>query len=425
MLARTILLMSLLLGFGLAQPSTAQVAANDSVVLGQDYENAAFYSFADGVVRQTPRKNWQLAFGISQSSTIRFNGGALIEVYKLPYDTGEWSSVDTAGNLTADNRLHDPDTSWAPGGFNLTNDPGDWQDIGWGNYNPATHVVTGDSLYAVKWPNGNVRKLWIIKRASGKYYVRHAKLDGSQQITDTIDTDNFSNRYFAYYDLTGGGTVRDREPDNSSWDLLFTKYEKPIPMGPGQTAYYSVSGVKSNAGVKIAEQTGVAPSTTDTSGLSYSDHTNTIGSDWKSFTGMDFELQDSLVYFVKTLDGGLWKLVFTAFSGQSEGKFVFHKQSLKTSSRAAAAQQAGRLAEVYPNPAQRQVTIAYELKRRAPGLQAELLDLQGRRVYRTQLPASPGLHQVQARSLDELAPGVYHLRIRGEGFSAHRKLLVR
>jgi hypothetical protein len=117
--------------------------------------------------------------------------------------------------------------------------------------------------------------------------------------------------------------------------------------------YYGVTGVMHNAGVKVAEMSGVSDvnSATNYMGQNFEAAINTIGYDWKSFNmgTFSYEISDSLCYFIEDKSGQFWRLVLTGFDGSSTGKIIFNKSNISNSQSIGEEKLTFGL---YPNPAE-------------------------------------------------------------------------
>nr|MBC8148043.1 T9SS type A sorting domain-containing protein [Bacteroidota bacterium] len=237
-------------------------------------------------------------------------------------DTSGWAAVDTSG-LTAWPELINSEEEWEEGAFgqNALGHP----DYGWGIYNTVTHNLTGDSLFIIKLMNGSYKKLWIVGKQSvaNIYTFRYANLDGTGDTTVSVSCGMYSDKNFAYYSIENN-TVLDREPLADSWDFVFTKYNGAQPSG----GFYPVTGVLANDGVGIIRMDSVNTSIADWGPYPFEDNISTIGWNWKAFSMSTFtyEVDDSLVFFVKNLEGDVYKLIFIGFAGSSTGKAYFTKE---------------------------------------------------------------------------------------------------
>lgn len=392
----------------------------DSISLGQGYAHQAYYSLSDGEVSNVDNTNWDIAFDMSGfGSTLRRNGSQGVEVYVYPnQDSSGWGSqLDTTG-ISGWRQLYDSDTSWANGAFSSTANSGDPFDLGWGVYNPTTHHVNGDSIFLVKLANGTLKQLHLIKLASSEYTFRHANLDGSNPVNSSISKSDYTGKNFVYYSL-GNDQVIDREPANDTWDLVFSGYVGEVFPG----TWYGVTGVLQNVGVTAAK---AHPVNDPGTYVDYAAHIlqsemNTIGYDWKTFDLVTYSylIEDSLAYFVQDLDGSIWRVVCTGFSGSTSGNFYFEKELITTVDIEAAA--VAKTFGMYPNPVPNaEVTLTFELAEGEADL--AIFDLNGT-VVRSQKLVGHGF-QKKTISLNGLAKGIYMVSLSARGAKIHRKLII-
>lgn len=393
----------------------------DSVSLGQGYAHQSYYSLSDGEISNVDNTNWDIAFDMSGfGSTLRRNGSQGVEVYVYPnQDSSAFATqLDTSG-ISGWRQLYDSDTSWANGAFSSTANSGDPFDLGWGLYNPTTHHVNGDSLFLVKLANGTWKQLHLIKLASSEYTFRHANLDGSNPVNSSISKGDYTARNFVYYSL-GTDQVIDREPANDTWDLVFTGYVSEVFPG----TWYGVTGVLQNAGVTAAEAHPVSSPGTyvDYTSHSFQSEINTLGYDWKTFDLITYTylIEDSLAYFVEDVDGNIWRVIFTGFSGSTSGNFYLEKELITTVNIGEEA--VAKAFALYPNPvATEEVTLAFELTEEKANL--KIIDLNGT-VIQSQELVGRGFQQ-QRISLNGIAKGIYIVSLSNDNSEIYRKLIVR
>lgn len=298
---------------------------SETVSMGADYVNDVYYSLSNGIVAEVPRKNWDIAFSVgAMSSSILINDGAGVELKVYPTDAGwQWAnSIDTAGYHEWE-LLYNSNESWEEAAFgqNATGHP----NYGWGEYNETTHNVEGVAMYIIKLPNDEYKRIFIeLKGAmTQQYSFKYSDLDGSNEVSETINFAGNTANYI-YYSITDEAVVADREPDASTWDLLFTKYiDTSIP--------YNVTGIKQNIGVEVIDEDNVLDLTIETYLASeFDDNMTEIGSDWKDFDMGSFQyvVDSDRMYFVKGKDEKNYKIVFTGVEGSSTGNFMFDITSL-------------------------------------------------------------------------------------------------
>ena len=309
----------------LAMVASGLLSAQTPVTVSTQAGNAqqVWYSLQNGEVASAPQAEWDLAFEMTGfSSSIRVNTAKGLVVYETPAAISAWdavNSVDSANWI----RVENSDTSWSVSALNNGNnllDPEGFN-VGWGDYNIATHVIVGSKIYVIDMAGAGWKKLRINSLANGIYSFTYANIDGSEAHDSELIKTEFTGKNFGYWSFTTNGTL-DREPLTTDWDLLFTKYTGFVPTA------YPVSGVLQNKAVTALQVDGVPP--TDANWLDglYSTEMNIIGSDWKAY---DFDLNQYTItadrtYFVKDVPGNIWKLVFTGYGGSATGDMSFNQE---------------------------------------------------------------------------------------------------
>lgn len=320
---------------------TAYSQTPDSVSTGASNANDVYYSFSTGIVKSQPNNDWDLAFEITGfSASILANHIKGIVVWQSPYSYAKWASFDTANHNTWKKMYNSPQV-WSTGAFNLhSNNNNDPYDLGWGTYDPSTHIVAGDSVFLIKLGNGSFKKLTILNLSSGVYNIKYSDVDGSNEKIKSVDKANYKGKNFGYFSFTTEAAL-DREPATADWDIVFTKYTEFIP-----TPYF-VGGVWTNKGNTTAEARNVSVATNDFSPFRFSDSNSVIGYDWKTYNQPlnKYEISDNLVYFVKA-KSGTWKIVFTGYKGGTAGTYYFNKKSVAASVKTPTLTSSA----VYPNP---------------------------------------------------------------------------
>lgn len=399
----------------------------DTVVTGPQYANDVFYSLQNGTQVASSHTQWDFAFQVYlMQAGIHINATNGVTLYRYPNAAASdvnFTAFDSTGYATW-LKLNNSDTTWNTGAFNSTRDFGQPFDYGWGSYNMQSHSVTGDSLFLYKKGN-SFKKIWIKnKTANNEYIFRMANLDGSNDVTDTLNCNGIVAKNMIYFSVDNNQPL-DVEPPADAWDLMFTRYvafvTQPSP------AYYPVSGVLSNTGVRVAQANGVDTSIVDYAPYTFTVNMSEIGSDWKVFTPPTgpFVITDSLVYFVQSKTNDIWKLIFTGFSGGSTGKYIFSKQKL-TNVTSVNENTALSKSFIYPNPLtdSQPLTLVYSLDKNASDVAYTIFDLSGKMISREQVNGSTGLHTQQV-STANLAPGMYLLNLTVDNSAKTLKLIVR
>ncbi len=389
------------------------------IITGPSYANDVYYSLQNGIVDSAARDTWDIAFTtqiVKFDVSILINSGADVELYTYTKsDTSGWATLDTAGMELVP--MYNSLETLRGGAFSQNIIEGDDYDYGWGTYDMGDHSITGDSLYIVKTRSGNLKKIWIVKRAamSNTWEFRFANLDGTGEQSVNINGADFITKNFVYFSLNSGELV-DREPASDSWDLLFTRYYDQSRSG-------TASGVQSNEDhveVQEVRESGMDRSTfisyVDTS---FSSDFNIIGSDWKAlnFETFTYDMIDTVVYFIKNSTDGAanyYKIYFTGATlgsdfgppvpGTVYGKYTFIQELLATVSDGITPEL--QFLELYPNPAADQLNLVFD---RTGETSIQIFDLAGRSVY-SSLYNAGGFSNLSL-DISNLSSGFYFLRV--------------
>jgi len=300
--------------------------------------------------------------------------------------------------------FNDP-TDWENGAFsrNATGHP----DYGWGIYNMATHVLTGDSIYIIQLVDGSFKKLWIVEKNSpaNEYTFRYANLDGADSQEVTMDCGLYTEKEFVGFNMQLNLPV-DYQPDKEEWDVLFTKYMSIQPNGDP----YVVTGILGNPEIYTKRYHPVAPDFNDWQVAPWDSSRSNIGWDWKVFDMNQFIyiIQDSMVYYVKDHMGSVYRLVFTGFDGMSTGDIRFEKAGIEAAGIGDRKDSNIRIS-IWPNPATDfiQINIETLVPVREPVL-LTIMDMMGRTVTRETVADG---QQRSTLDIQSLAPGAYLIMV--------------
>jgi hypothetical protein len=405
----------LALTIGLASTYAGAQVINDTVTTGAGYANNVWYSLASDDQATDAATTWDLGFSTQMgamdplTTAIIFNH-KIGTLYEIPgSDPTDFEGADSAG-LSTWTPLYNSETSWALGGFNNTEDLGQF-DYGWGTYNMTTHGIDANRVFIIKYTAGGCKKLMISSANTlGTYSLTFANLDNTGSSTVTIDVATFAAKNFVYYNL-GSETIVDREPATTSWDLYFHQYPSFDYDPP-----YTVAGIFHNVGVQVAQAYPVNDPATyvDWAAQTFSEEINTIGYDWKSF-GMGWTIADSTVYFVADKAGDIWKVIFTGFGGSANGKYMFSKEKVSE----AGIEENGLFAAIYPNPSNDCATV---MLNNAPNAEIMVFDLAGKLVASQKADAA-ALTAVTVSTAD-LSNGAYQLVVVSGNAASTQKLIV-
>lgn len=384
----------------------------DTVSLSSGLTNEAFYSLLDGELYNDLNNDWDIAFQTNStfSTSILINAGSGTELYLYPGTVSDWTTLDTNGMVSGWTQRFNSDTSWSYGAF--SSDQSGF-DVGWGTYNMVTHQITGDRLFVIKLSNNSYQKIWIKSLISGVFEFRHANLNNTMDMTHTLNKSNFSTKNFGYYSLQSHSS-KDKEPASTNWDLYFGKFTAFIP------TEYLVTGILQNENTEAAKVYPLNDPLTyiDWQSAVYSKQISTIGHDWKTFNmgTFQYDIADSTVYFVKTQNNDVFKLIFTHFGGNTTGDIVFTKEHIHYSG--INSENNVSLIELYPNPANDLVNIVYQSNQ---DVVMSVIDISGKSVLNDVLPGNQFIANI---SVSNLKSGVYILRLTTNNTLITKKLII-
>lgn len=400
-------------------------SVNDSTDMGAFYTNQVFYSLANGEVANIDNNNWELgfsAYGNGAAGSAIILNEATTSLWAYPNDTSGWSTFDTTGYANWEQLLN-TDTSWTNGAFNKYRGAAGMFDMGWGVLYPQNNFWTfGDSLYLAKLSDNSFRKIWIVSLKSGVWEFKYANVDGSNEQTFTIDKANYNNKNFVYHSLLNNTTI-DREPDNTTWDLMFVKHTDYVSYA---NQYVSVTSVFNNRNVwtaKAHEADYSSASTSLTPQTTLNQNITNIGREWKKYSSSTgWQIFDSIAYFVYDNDSShFYRVVFTGFGGMMSGKTYFNKELLQNVGVNSFEEKV--TFSLYPNPTtDGNVTLLFNYPNNDE-VEIEVIDLSGKIVFRDVKNLVLGLNQKQLNL--NLSKGIYLLNVRNKQFNATQKLLIR
>ncbi len=393
---------------------TAQeVTVNTS--MGAGYDTEVYYKLSTETETTFSSASWDIAFlrNDNLNHGIRVNDGISIEVFEASNNPADWSSIDVADEASW-TPLYNSDTVWNNGAFMQGS-----ATYGWGEYNPVTHHIEGSVIFVLKYADGTYRK-FINEDYFGGYTFKYATWDGTNWSADTMETvsnsGNPDNRY-NYYSLQNSQEVVS-EPAESDWDFVFRRYTTFLDP-PGQ--YYVVSGTLHNSNITVAqnEETG----TPDPNDLSYLEEMNTIGYDWKAFTGV-WTIDSDQKYYVKYDESTVYRLYFTDFEGSSNGNltFVFEEVSDLLGFEDVSEEVSFG---VYPNPSKDKIVqLIYDINTAfSEENQIDIYDLNGRRVFYSNASNNKGFYN-KTLNLSALQSGMYVLTFTSGSKTISKKLIL-
>jgi len=414
MKTRILLIAAILLG----SIANAQVTAG-TVAMGPGYGNQVYYKLSDQTANAYPNASWDIAFLRTSNFgfATRTNDAKAIETYEAGL-TADWATINVA-NIGTWTRLYNSEKQWDLGSI----DQGSAQ-YGWGEYNSASHHVTGAIVFVLKYANGTFRK-FKIDDFFGGYTFTYSTWSGTAWSADTTVTlPNATNptARFNYYSLENNAAVV-AEPAIADWDLLFTKYKTDY-YGDG-SLYQDVTGVLHNANVTVAEsiEPGNVPNVAN---LNFVQDINIIGYDWKTFNlgTFTYTINTDKAFYVKRANGTVYRIVFSSFVGSSTGVITFNYEDV-TALLATNNFENNVSFGVYPNPsADKKITIVYEMPNgNSEKNRVSVYSITGAKVFEKQINNTSGFFN-QEIDLGNLNNGVYVLKFESGNYSTTKKIVL-
>ena len=405
----------LLTAFAIATTLCTIAQETIDVSMGAGYTSEVYYKLDTQTAITFQADSWDVAFLRNDdfNLSVRVNDGIDIKVFEVANTPEQYGSVDVS-NQNDWVELVNGNTNWEDGAFMQGS-----ATFGFGEYNPATNHVEGTIIYVLQYDDGSYRKM-IIEDYFGAYTFKYATWDGSTWSSDTTaivaNTSNPDNRY-NYYSLQNNQEVV-AEPSEDNWDFVFRKYTSFINP-PGQN--YVVSGALHNPNVTVAQNQ--ETSDADPNGLDYLEEINTIGYDWKSFTGT-WNIDSDQKYYVKYDNNTVYRMYFTDFGGSASGDLSFVLQDV-TDLLGFESVGENLSFGMYPNPSlDGTITIVYENKNTTAVTNTiRIYAVNGAQVYETTTLNNNGFFNKQL-DLSFLDSGMYVLQFDSGNTTISKKLIL-
>ena len=148
----------------------------------------------------------------------------------------------------------------------------------------------------------------------------------------------------------------------------------------------------------------------DLTQANFVDDIDVIGSDWKSFnmTSFQWELPDSLSYFVEDLAGNIWHLWFTDWEGSTTGNLMFMQN--KVVSASAKKVNSNTNFKIYPNPAVGFVQLDFSTEVLNAFESIAIVDVTGRTVFESFQLQNIQNQPISTTNFDK---GLYFVQLKG------------
>ena len=391
--------------------STFSQETTVNLSLGASYTSQVYYKLNTKTETTVAANSWDLAFfrASNYEHGIRVNDGIGIEVFEAANQATAWNTIDIT-NEAAWSKLYNSDTDRINGAFMQGS-----ATYGWGEYNTATHHITGTIIYVLKYTDGSYKK-FICEDFYGGYTIKYASWNGSDWSEDesaVISNSNNSNNTYNYFSLQNDSEVM-IEPAATDWDFVFTKYFTDV-----STSKYNVTGVLSSDNITVATATGDT-----TNNLSYSEAINTIGYNWKSLNATwTYDVDSELKFYVKDKDEKIYKLYFTEFGGSSTGNLAFNFEDV---TQTLGIEEIGESIAfgIYPNPVRsdKKINIVFDVNKVNEN-KIEIYNLSGQKVLATSITNSLGFYNKEI-NLSSLNSGIYMLKFTSGNYQKTKKIVI-
>ena len=389
---------------------------NGEISMGSAYANDVYFGLADQTIHSTDRNNWDIAFyrKSNYSVGVRINDTKGIQVLEASNNLNNWASVNVANEANW-TELYNSDTDWQEGAFNQGS-----ASYGWGEYDMASHQVKGSVIFVLRYNSGEYVKFKINKMYSG-YDFTFAKLNNGtwgEDVTVNVPHNSSSDRMFNYYNFLTQEVVTP-EPTQAEWDLKFTKYITPLEYGD-DVMMYSVTGVLQSDLIIVAKPESGNPVNDE----AYKAEINTIGYDWKTFTGSTYTISD-INHFVKnTSTNKIYKLVFTEFAGSSTGNIKFTYEDVTNNLGTTSFDKVKF--DIY-NEAGRSKTINIVLNSQealTENVQVQVYSMNGQLVHQEAYKPTSSFSN-KSINLSKLTNGVYIVNVSNSNFKQSKKIILK
>ncbi len=410
----------------LAASCTLNAQTSDQISTGTGYTKFAYYKLSDGSSQQVPNDAWDIAFSnlgpqaagiFINESTSSSMGQTILGMEAYDPFVFDFSETINPADISPEYQLFNPEASWAEGAFNTVADSLDPTDFGWGAYDAGQSKILGNRVFVLVLRNGEYRKIFFDEYDGTQFSFRVANLDGSNMTTHTVSTSPGNGSPVVYFSLGANGA---NVVTPKGWDLVFCRYVAILDAG-GDLVPYFVTGLLSADSVQVARANNVNPATVDYTAYldSFSNRLDVINHDWKFFDlSQGWFVVNNRAYFVKTPNNNLYKLVFTAFGGSTNGTATVQRTYLGQLSAAHDLPAGIGEALVYPNPSADLLYLSFTTDAPAPAV-LRLLNSAGQTVWTGNAQTQTGLNVLQIDRLPALPGGTYvlHVQLPGGQFS--------
>lgn len=388
----------------------------DTVSMGPGYIYQTYYSLQNGTIAQQAGNTWDLQIALNLfSASLRTNNARGTQLYRPTIsDTSAWAALDTSGMSP----LYDSDTSWEESAFNAG--ASGHPDYGWGYYTGGGNLW-GKKIYLIKLLDGTMRKIWIKNLVGGDIYnIRLAKLDNTSDTLLSIKKTDFPGKNFVYLNLSSTAIV-DIDPLAEDWDFMVTKYASEV----APAVFYPVTGILSNYETEVAEAQNVDVNTITNTGYPFVTNISAIGYDWKSYNSStnQYDIKDSLVYWIKTQTDDVYKIIIQAFGGAVDGNTIFSKEWVGNTGLEENKNELAQQVLIYPNPASDHFNLVLDSRFSGETI-IRVWNISGKMVLQKNMGSQTNNFQVYQIGTSGFQKGIHFVELSVGGKSTTLSLVV-
>lgn len=283
-------------------PHNPGAVTTHTVDMDANYKWQIYFDLSTNrVVGQNIKTSWDLGFESSENGFHILLNTAKAMYAQNKFTTDFASVTDTIGfslNKKWDVPSGNPDSTAI----------GDWRS--------TNHVYIIDRGYSETGIHQGFKKIVFQHVSTHDYTIRFSNLNGTDDITITIEKDSTYN--MQYLSLNESGNIVQVEPPKKNWDICFTQYLHVFhePLEPYLVTGCLLNRYKTKAILKAGYQFDQIDYEVAITSI-LSNHLNSIGYAWKSFVSGAYIVDASMNYILLDQEGHYYKLHFIDFYNAS------------------------------------------------------------------------------------------------------------
>lgn len=313
--------------------------------------NHVYFNFKNALSSVKNQSGWDIAlYNEYHEIGGKINDASGVRVWRVYKDSVDFNSVtlaDTLFPITNNDSfmyLGALDTIYT-GSFDL------YFRIGLGKYYTGSYNAYGDKIYIIKREDGSFGKFFFIsydKSNNRKFSFKYANIDNTGVKYVSVDKQLAPQTYhYQYLNLSTGLSATNYESDNyKNWDLVFKPFDKIVSNSYTRTKmgvftnnsfnlirFSNVQGLPNGylenpiTHTEGYEASGVPSSVVynnSLDGIPYlTRNNNQIGEKW--FDNTSLNCKKNVSYYVKTMDGCIYHIVFTSYDNTTNAVNIAYK----------------------------------------------------------------------------------------------------